>query len=380
VKRVLVIQLYRIGDVLQTFPVFRGLRQAHPGARLDLLTDGLLPDIGALCPDIDRVLCFPRHALRVLMKEQGDHAQALYLAAAAVERLRAERYDLVLNLHQDVLGKRLAGALDVERTLGQVQPTKGPLVLAGGGIERFVISVSKRRTSRRNFVDHMLDIAGLPFGVRGRVRLPAGARLRAQELLDSRLPGGEDLVVVQSGTSRAFRGLAPEWIEAVQKRLPHARYAWLGSAGERAGIEARLRSGLKGACFAGDTSLPEAAAIIARSRLVLTGDTAALHLAALLSVPTVSAFFGTAQPFETGPYGGGHACVFEPPECAPCNLMDGCEEPRCKTAVSGDLLAGACAAALEGKPQPPGVWVSALGPQGLSWLKVGAPALAAVAA
>jgi ADP-heptose:LPS heptosyltransferase len=222
-------------------------------------------------------------------------------------------------------------------------------------------------------VDHFLEIAGMPLGGRGVLSLAPAVRRRAEELLESRLPGHGPLVVIQAGASRAFRGLHPDWVAAVQKRLPRARYAWLGSRAERAGIEACLAKGLLGACLAGDTGIPEAAAVIRQAKLLVSGDTAAIHLAALVGTPSVSVFFGSAQPFETGPYGDGHACLYEPPACAPCDKVDGCEDPVCKTGINADLLSRTCYAVLNGIPAPDGAWVSQLGPQGLRWERSAAP-------
>ena len=378
-KRILVIQLYRIGDVLQSFAVFRALRRDHPGACLDLLADPVVAEAGGLCPDVDRVLLFPRPSIRRALLSEGDGPQALYLASAALERLKAERYDLVVNLHQDLLGQRIAGAIGAARTLGQVLPPDGPRRLLGSGINGLLRGVADRRSHRTNLVDHLLAIAGTRSAGRGRLHLPKGARLRAEELIEARLPGTGPLVAVQSGASRPFRGLDPAWIGAVQARLPGARWAWLGSPAERPAIEARLASGLQGICVAGDTGLADLAALLARCDLVLSGDTAALHFAALLGVPSVSAFFGTAQPFETGPYGSGHLCVYEPPDCAPCQHMDGCSEPVCRRGLPAGLLADSCASVLGGGAPPPGVWRSRLDPGGLRWERTPAPGLASLA-
>jgi heptosyltransferase-2 len=378
-KRILVVQLYRIGDVLQSFPVFKGLRAEFPDARLDLLTDPMVAEAAALCPDIDQVLRFPRPSLRRMLLKEGDALQALYLSAAAIERLHSEDYDLVVNLHQDVLGQRIAGALENPATLGPVIPPEGGQRLLGTGAAALVKAVEDRKNHRKNLVDHFLEIAGLESCGRGRIHIPRTARLKAAELLESRLPGNGPIVTIQAGTSRAFRGLQASWIEAVQHRIPWARYAWIGSEAERAGIEANLKAGLKGACFAGETGLSEAAAVVGASNLVLSGDTAAIHFAALLDVPSVSAFFGTAQPFETGPYGTGHLCVYDPPACAPCRLMNGCEKPACKTAFDQVLLAEACASVLEGSPPPEGAWMSVLLPEGLAWEQAPARGMTAYA-
>lgn len=59
---------------------------------------------------------------------------------------------------------------------------------------------------------------------------------------------------------------------------------------------------------AGATTLAGAAWICAHARMVVTGDTVAMHLAAAASTPTLS-LFGASNPVETGPYGKGHVII-----------------------------------------------------------------------
>ena len=380
-RSILVVQLYRIGDVLQSFAVLRGLRQRWPAARLDLLVDPAVADAAALCPDVDRVLTYPRPTVReALLGASRDLGLGLYLAGSAVDRLRFEAYDLVVNLHQDRLGRRLSACLGAPDAVGSLLPPLGPPRYAGRGMERFLEAMGDRSHGTRNLVDHFLDMAGLPLGLPGALRVPRAAQRKADELLESLLPGPGPLVLLQAGASRAFRGLEPSWIATVQAALPGARFAWLGSPGERAGIEAQLAGGAQGACLAGRTRLDALAGVISRAQLLISGDTAALHLAGLLKVPSVSAFFGTAQPWETGPYGGGHLVLYSRLDCSPCRHVSGCAEPLCKQGVDPAILAAAARHQLYGEPLPGGLLISHLSPRGLAWTPTLAPRLAAQAA
>jgi len=51
--KVLVVQLARLGDLVQTWPLMRRLRQGCAGARLDLLGDGRLADLHKLGPRLE---------------------------------------------------------------------------------------------------------------------------------------------------------------------------------------------------------------------------------------------------------------------------------------------------------------------------------------
>src|SRR5947207_4790762 len=67
--------------------------------------------------------------------------------------------------------------------------------------------------------------------------------------------------------------------------------------------------------------------------VLLTNDTATMHLAALLGVPVV-AIFGSTEPRLTGPLGDGHIVLRHHVECSPCFLRECPIDFRCMKAVS----------------------------------------------
>ncbi len=85
-KKILVIRLSSLGDVVLTLPVYRALRQAWPDAHITALVKEEFADVLAGNPDINERLLFRR----------GDSLSAL------VRRVRGEHYDVVLDLHSNL--------------------------------------------------------------------------------------------------------------------------------------------------------------------------------------------------------------------------------------------------------------------------------------
>jgi len=75
--------------------------------------------------------------------------------------------------------------------------------------------------------------------------------------------------------------------------------------------------------IAGETTLDQLAAILARCRLALGPDNGPLHLAVALGTPTVH-LFGPADPQTFGPWGdrARHRVVVSEWPCIPCNRLD----------------------------------------------------------
>src|ERR1039458_9117265 len=70
---------------------------------------------------------------------------------------------------------------------------------------------------------------------------------------------------------------------------------------------------------AGETSLRQLMALMARCRLMVTNDSGPMHLAAALRVPLV-AIFGSTDERATGPVGARIQIVKHQVECSPCGL------------------------------------------------------------
>jgi len=100
--------------------------------------------------------------------------------------------------------------------------------------------------------------------------------------------------------------------------------------------------------LAGSTSLAQLAAILRKTRLAVTTDTGAMHLAAALGTP-VAALFGPTAPWRTGPFGDGHQVVRLGLPCSPC-FKRRCPEPRCLTDLTPEVVKAACEKILSVRP------------------------------
>ena len=81
-----------------------------------------------------------------------------------------------------------------------------------------------------------------------------------------------------------------------------------------------IADGGMGLNLVGLTSLPETAAIIQKSSLLLSGDSGVLHVAVGLGVPTVS-LFGPGNVKKWAPQGDNHIVINKGLSCSPCTVF-----------------------------------------------------------
>jgi len=154
------------------------------------------------------------------------------------------------------------------------------------------------------------------------------------------------MVGVQMGAARSFRQWgAPRFAKVIDWliREKHRRVVLIGTEDER-----ELSEPVERACrgrendlvnLMGKTSLTTTGAVLERCELLITGDTGPMHMASAVGTPVLSLFFGTAYPYETGPYGCSHFILYSDLPCAPCRDPARCESGHaCKGMVTPPVV------------------------------------------
>lgn len=93
-KRILIVKVTSLGDIVETQPVVSDLRRAFPSAKIDWAADAAFADIIRWNPAVDRVLSAP---LRKFKKARSW--ADLKDIGASIGDLRAEKYDAILDIH-----------------------------------------------------------------------------------------------------------------------------------------------------------------------------------------------------------------------------------------------------------------------------------------
>ncbi|MCL6621124.1 MAG: glycosyltransferase family 9 protein [Syntrophobacterales bacterium] len=341
-ERVLVLQLARLGDLVQTWPLVRRLKAAWPGARLELVCEAGLVSLSDLGPPLAGV-----HGLEVGRLA----ALARHNPAAAARRLRERLQDL-RRLRPEVLVNLNLSRLSLLLTHGVGAPALGYQPLAGGrefGRPPWLAYVFALAHARRLNRLHLSDVFRHLAPTAPEEPFPGATPGRA---------GGELRVGLVPGTRHPKR----TWPPAAFARLiclvadrTAARFLLFGTGAERPLGEAifrelpgRLRDRVLNRL--GATGLAELAGELQGLSLLISGDTGTLHLAAALGVPCLGLYFGPAQAAETGPYGEGHLVLQAEPPCHPCREGDPCADPVCLRLLTPERVARVAAARLRGEP------------------------------
>jgi heptosyltransferase-2 len=186
-------------------------------------------------------------------------------------------------------------------------------------------------------------------GIIESLKMPQEARLHLAE--SEQRWAVKQLQTVGLGGRRFLVGVNPGASFGGAKRWPAERYANLadrlidalgadvlifGSPAERPLAEAVARAMQHTPVLvAGETTLREFMALMAKCHLIITNDSGPMHVAAALSLPLV-AIFGSTNERGTGPLGLRARIIKHPAECSPCGFRECPIDFRCMNRISVD--------------------------------------------
>jgi predicted lipopolysaccharide heptosyltransferase III len=183
-------------------------------------------------------------------------------------------------------------------------------------------------------IDHHLSLLA-PLGVHDpsgtiRLALPPNARALAAAIIAEQSLG-ENFVMIHPGSARAEKfWVARRWAEIAQELEDEAMPVVLTGGTSRMEKQhiARIKSHLRKPVIdlSGKLDLLTLSALIERARLLLTIDSAPMHLAGALGTPQV-ALFGPTNPFHWHPRGA-PAVVLRAGQPEPLTIFLPQQEPR----------------------------------------------------
>jgi lipopolysaccharide heptosyltransferase II len=301
-KRILVIQLRQIGDVLLSTPALRALRKRYPKAHLSYLVEERPGLVLQGNPHLDEIIIRPT-------------AGGFREPVQTIRRVRQGRFDLVVDF--------------------LASPRTAPIAYLSGA--KVTISFANRR--RRFLYSHPVMPEGIyaaaqklsllrVLGIEGEsldldMPVPEAARRMIAEFFEKQgLKNGRPVVVIEPFHKRPVR----EWPGAHFARLAdliaqnwkaHVVFSW--GPGKEAAIREILAQAKETHVLAPPTDLHQLAALYAGADLYVGNDCGPRHIAGSQGKPTF-AILGPTDESWTPPHDPRHRTVAKAIACRPCNL------------------------------------------------------------
>lgn len=308
-RRILIVKLSSIGDVVHTLPALRALRRGFPEAEIDWLVEGPSSSILKYHPFLTNIHIFKKGRFLNGPFRPQDVRDLFGL----IKTLRERRYDMVI----DFQGLLKSGLLTF---------------LSGG---RMRVGFDRTREFSYLFLNHKLppydpDLHAVDrymeiprsLGCPGDVEFHIPILEEDKRRIDVFLKG--------NGINRFI--LVNPWARWKSKLWGEERFSSLCDALTEGGLKVILVGGKEAIPYSrrigarsrreifdltGKTNLRELAYLARLSQLFVTTDSGPMHIASAMGTRVV-ALFGPTSPKRTGPYGKGHKVVRKELPCSPC--------------------------------------------------------------
>jgi lipopolysaccharide heptosyltransferase I len=337
-KKILVLRLSAVGDVIRTLPAIKALKEHRPSSFITWIVEEPSRALLESQPEVDEVILFPRKRWTKGIKSLNGIWGTFGEMRRFVKDLRRRKFDVVLDFH---------GILK-----------SGVLSFLSGSPKR--IGYDRRSTKEGNFlfsnVKAMLPqykisrfqrnlalLKGMGVEVGGskyRLYIPPedreymGSFFKASSAFVNR-----PLIAIHPGTSQKafFKRWMPDQYAQLSDRLVrelNASVLFTWGDEELGWVEGIRKQMKEPSLLAPKTeSLTQLGELYRNCDLYIGGDTGPMHVASLTGIPAV-VIYGPTDPIENEPFGN-HIKVRKEVGCNPCHEYS-CKKLDCIRAVSAN--------------------------------------------
>lgn len=322
--RFLIVLLGAYGDIVMGTPLIAALRQAYPEAHFTWMVERKHRQAIDANPFLDELLIWESDGWKRLLR-RGRFDRWLARTLELCWGMRSRRFDVLISFYPERWAQvtRAAGA-GVSIGVFDAHPRSVPP-------EHHHVPLYTTAFKKADLPLHRTDIFLTPLRALGLTvtadkRMSLGYTVEDDEqvvrfLAEQGLSGVAPLVVVAPQTTWPSKCWPVEHYIRFGEGLARRRGCHLvlvGSADERSAVET-IRDAIRPhpITATGILSFRELAALIARSALVVSGDTAPMHMAAAVGTPHL-ALFGPTSPQRLAPLSGSGLTLSHAVPCGPC--------------------------------------------------------------
>ncbi len=290
INKALFITLSNIGDVILTLPALDILRQGFPEAKITVMSGPRPKEVFKDNPAADRFIVFDKHAS---LKEN----------IKLFNHLKKEKFDMVIDFRNSFLGAilpvryRIKPFLSIPKSIKHMKDRNLYRLqeFAGGckeAAEKVSLWISKHD---REYIERMLR--------------------------DNAIKERDNIIIVAAGARSHIKRWGEDKFAQLCERLLEDKDIRIILVGDEMDKEIAVyinnRCGGKVLNLCGKTKIAQLAALLTKSRLLITNDSAIMHIGSYLSIP-ILAVFGPTNELKYGPWSGVSSLIKKDISCRPC--------------------------------------------------------------
>jgi heptosyltransferase-2 len=311
-KRIIIVRMDRVGDVVLSSPAIRAVRNAYPDSHIAVLVRPYAREVVDGNPYVDEVITYDKSG-----KEKSLFGKIRFIA-----NLKNKKFDLAIILHPKNSSHIVAFLAGIPRRLGYDKKLGGLLTKRIPHTKQYGL---------RHEIDYVLGLLRY-IGVGSSdkslympVNRPSEDRIK--ELFDKNGISRNDMVItIHPAASCRSRRWALERFAKSSDALAEkygARIVIVSGPGEDKMAGDKVAKFMKSGALnlAGKTSISDLASILRRSKLLISNDSGPVHVSCAVGTPVI-AIFGRKDrglsPERWGPVGKRDVALHKDAGCEIC--------------------------------------------------------------
>jgi len=324
-KRILIIEVNWLGDVLFSTPFIKAVKGHYKDSYLAVLVVPGCVEVLTLNPHVDKVIAFD---------EDGAH-KGIIGKIRLIAELRKERFDIAFILHRSFTRALIALLSGIGSRVGYF--TRKRALILSKPIEVPVKEMHK--------VEYFLNIAssmGMDTGDKSyEFHFGGDDKFYIESFLfDKGVTADDKIVVINPGGNWNPKRWPEESFAQLIDALTDAFGAKVVITGAAKDIplaeEISNMTHKKPLISCGKTTIKRLGALLSKAKLVISNDSGPMHLAVAVGAKVI-ALFGPTSPELTGPYGDGdYVVIRKAKDCdVPCYDLS-CTDNKCMRLITVD--------------------------------------------
>jgi len=313
-----------VGDAVLNLPAIHQLRKIFPDAEITIATRPWVADIFKYNPDINKIISI-------------DEKKNILDYLKSILKLRRENFDLAVLFPNSFNSAFFAFAIGAKKRIGYNTDKRGVLLTDKIRLTPDILKIHQIEYYM-NIIKYLGDVDTERIF---NIKITEEEKSHIQNRLKSFNINPETFLIgINPG---AYYGSAKRWypdrfaqvIDNLYNKYD-ARFILIGSEKDKP-ITSEIMNYVKipqpmkekvVLDWAGKTTLRELIALLSSLRVLITNDSGAMHIAAVLNIPLI-AIFGSTDWITTAPYSKNHIIVRKDIHCAPCLLRECPEDHKC---------------------------------------------------
>jgi heptosyltransferase-1 len=337
--KVLIVKVSALGDIVHALPVLAWLKSADPAMEIDWLVEKSFAPLLEGHPLLHKIVILDTRGWR----KQGAF-WAVHGSLGMIRQLRREHYDVALDLQGDSksgIFTRLSGA---SQRFGFAKDSVREWQNLLTTNHRVTLTTTEHHISERSLA---VARAALPGGHDHSLSGPLPNRPEAARQVEIQLAeyglADRKIFVLHYGTTWPTKLWAvKQWQKLLRLLCAETDLVsvltWGGVEDQSVVEKIAATTDTRTVIWPRGT-LPELAALMARSVVVIGGDTGPVHIAAAVDTPTVS-LYRVTDSVRNGPRGAKHIRLQTPLQCSLCLRKECKRDMECSISIpASDVFA-----------------------------------------